>query len=71
LVATFLASDEAMVQLGHGVGRADLAVQQRLQPLLLLLGRAHALEHLHVAGVGAEQFMHSLASGFLPSSAAM
>jgi hypothetical protein len=27
-------------RLGHRVGRTDLAVQQRLQPLLLLLGRA-------------------------------
>nr|ABM53578.1 putative regulatory protein TetR [uncultured bacterium CBNPD1 BAC clone 1664] len=39
-------------RLGHGVGRADLAVQQGLQPLFLLLGRADALQHLHVAGVG-------------------
>ena len=48
----FLASDEATCRLGHGVGRADLAVQQRLQPLLLLLGRADLLQHFHVAGVG-------------------
>ena len=40
------------VGLGHRVRRTDLAVQQRLQPLLLLLGRADPLEHLHVAGVG-------------------
>ena len=39
-------------RLGHDVGGADLALQQRLQPLLLLLGRAVALDHLHVAGVG-------------------
>ena len=39
-------------RLGHDVGRADLALQQRLQPLLLVLGRAVALQHLHVAGVG-------------------
>jgi hypothetical protein len=38
--------------LGHAVAGADLAVEQRLQPLLLLLGRADALDHLHVAGVG-------------------
>ena len=40
------------VGLGHRVRRADLAVEQRLEPLLLLLRRADALEHLHVAGVG-------------------
>ena len=34
------------------VCRADLAVEKRLEPLFLLLGRAHPLEHLHVAGVG-------------------
>ena len=39
-------------RLGHDVGRADLAVEQGLQPLLLVLGRAVALQHLHVAGVG-------------------
>ena len=38
--------------LGHGIGRPDLAVEQRFQPLLLLLGRADALQHFHVAGVG-------------------
>ena len=38
--------------LGHPEARADLAVEQRFEPLLLLLGCAHALEHLHVAGVG-------------------
>ena len=38
--------------LGHGEGRADLALQQRLQVLLLELGAGVALEHLHVAGVG-------------------
>ena len=38
--------------LGHRVGRADLAAQQRLEPALLLLRGAHPLEHLHVAGVG-------------------
>ena len=40
------------VQLGHAVGRADLSFQQRLQPLLLLLRRAHPFQHFHVAGVG-------------------
>ena len=39
-------------RLGHDEGRADLALQQGLQPLLLVLGRAVALQHLHVAGVG-------------------
>ncbi len=38
--------------LGHGEGGADLAFEERLQPLLLLLGRAVALDRLHVAGVG-------------------
>ncbi len=37
---------------GHGEGRADLAGQQGLEPLLLLLGRAVAHEGFHVAGVG-------------------
>ena len=39
-------------RLGHGEARADLAVEQRLQPLLLVLLGAVAGEHLHVAGVG-------------------
>ena len=37
---------------GHGVGGTDLAVEERLQPLLLLFGGADSFEHLHVAGVG-------------------
>ncbi len=40
------------VGLGHRERRADLAVEQRRQPALLLLGRAELVEHLHVAGVG-------------------
>ena len=40
------------VRLGHRVGGADLAGEQRLQPLLLLRLGADALQHLHVAGVG-------------------
>ena len=40
------------VRLGHAEGGADLAVQQRLQPLFLLLVRADLLQHFHVAGVG-------------------
>ena len=40
------------VGFGHGVGRPDLAREERLQPFLLLLGRAVAFEHLHVARVG-------------------
>ena len=39
------------VGLGHRVGRADLTVEQRREPLRLLLGRADSFEHLHVAGV--------------------
>src|SRR5207249_7029513 len=38
--------------LGHRERGADLALEQGLEPLLLLLGRAVALEHLPVAGVG-------------------
>ena len=32
---------------GHGKGRADLSVQERLEPLLLLLGGAVASQHLY------------------------
>ena len=39
-------------RLGHQEGGADLAVHQRLQPLLLLLVGAVAMQHFHVAGVG-------------------
>ena len=38
--------------LGHDVGGADLAIEQGLEPHLLLCGRTVALDHLHVAGVG-------------------
>ena len=38
--------------LGHGEGRADLALDDRLQPLLLLRRRAELLQHVHVAVVG-------------------
>ena len=38
--------------LGHAERRADLGVEQRLEPLGLLLGRAEVVQHLHVAGVG-------------------
>jgi hypothetical protein len=40
------------VGFGHRVGGTDLATQERLEPLRLLLGGTDALEHLHVAGVG-------------------
>ena len=40
------------VGLGHQEGRADLAVHQRLQPFVLLLARAVAVDDLHIAGVG-------------------
>jgi hypothetical protein len=36
---------------GHGVGGADFTIQERLEPLRLLCGRADALEHFHVAGI--------------------
>ena len=39
------------VRLGHHVGGANFAVEQRLQPLLLLLLGADPLQHLHVAGI--------------------
>ncbi len=39
------------VRLGHPEARADLALEQRLQPALLLLRRPEHREHLHVAGV--------------------
>ncbi len=44
--------------LGHGEAAADLAGQQRLKPLGLLRGRAVALQHLHVAGVGRAAVEH-------------
>ncbi len=40
------------IRLGHQIGRADFSVEQRLQPLFLLLGRAITLQHFHVAGIG-------------------
>ncbi|MNO66351.1 hypothetical protein D3C76_571370 [compost metagenome] len=39
------------LRLGHQERRADLAVHQRRQPALLLLGAAVAQQHLHVAAV--------------------
>ncbi len=39
-------------RLGHDDGGADPAVDDRLQPALLLLGRADLLQHQHVAVVG-------------------
>mmetsp|Transcript_63783 Transcript_63783/g.120778 ORF Transcript_63783/g.120778 Transcript_63783/m.120778 type:complete len:259 (-) Transcript_63783:418-1194(-) len=38
--------------LRHGEGRANLAIQKRLQPLLLLLWAAELLDDLHVSCVG-------------------
>ena len=38
--------------LGHQEGRADLAVEQRLEPAVLLGRRAVLQQHLHVARVG-------------------
>ena len=40
------------VGLGHREAGANLAGEQRLEPLPLLLGRAVADQHFHVAGVG-------------------
>ena len=39
-------------RLGHREARADLAFEQRDEPLVLLLGRPELGEDLHVAGVG-------------------
>ncbi len=39
-------------RLGHREGAADLALQQRLEPLPVVLGRAVAGDGLHVAGIG-------------------
>ncbi len=39
-------------RLGHQEGRADFAVHQRAQPLVLLGLRPVAVQHLHVASVG-------------------
>ena len=39
-------------RLGHEERAAHPTVEERLEPLLLLLGRAVAQQHLHVAGVG-------------------
>ena len=44
--------------LGHGEGRANLAGEQRLEPLFFLLLGAVALQHLHVAGVGRRAVEH-------------
>ena len=44
--------------LGHGEARADLAGEQRLQPLLLLRLVAVELQGLHVAGVGRRAVEH-------------
>ncbi len=46
------------VRLGHGEARADLARQQRFEPALLLLGRAVADQHFHVAGVRGRAVEH-------------
>ena len=40
-----------LIRFGHQIGRADLAVQQRFQPAVLMGLRAVALEHLHIARV--------------------
>jgi hypothetical protein len=38
-------------RLRHDIGRADLALQERFEPFLLVLRRSVAFQHLHVAGV--------------------
>ncbi len=37
---------------GHGITRANLAVEKGFEPLRFLLGRSHPFQHFHVAGVG-------------------
>jgi hypothetical protein len=44
--------------LGHGEARANLAGQQRLEPAVLLLGRAVLRQHFHVARVGRRAIEH-------------
>ena len=46
-----VASDAGDVGFGHGERRADLAFEQRLQPLLLLGVGAKHRQHFHVAGI--------------------
>ncbi len=45
-------------RLGHGEAGADFAGEQRFEPAALLFGRAVALEHFHVAGVGCRAIEH-------------
>ncbi|MNN37545.1 hypothetical protein D3C81_1514980 [compost metagenome] len=45
-------------RLGHQEGRADLAGEQRLQPLVLQFLGGIALQRLHVAGVGCGAVEH-------------
>ena len=40
------------MRFGHGIGRTDLAGQQRLEPTLFLGGGSNALENFHIAGIG-------------------
>ena len=49
--------------LGHQEGAAHPPVEQRLEPLLLLLGRAVTQQHLHVAGVGSVAVEHQRRQG--------
>ena len=54
-----VASDEATAGSVIAKRRADLALEQRLEPLALLcLGRAVARQHFHVAGVGRRAVEH-------------
>ena len=46
------------IGLGHGEAGADLAVEQRLEPALLLLRACRSGQHLHVAGVGGRAVEH-------------
>jgi hypothetical protein len=57
-------------RLRHQEGRPDLAAHQGRQPLLLLTPSAVAVEHLHVAGVGAEQLNTSDDQPMCPISSA-
>ena len=46
------------LRFGHQEGRTDLAVHQRLEPLLLLLTRAVTVKHFHIAGIGRRAVEH-------------
>ncbi len=54
------------LRLGHQERRADVAREQGLEPPRLLLGRAVAVQHLHVPGVGRGAVEHFRREGHPP-----